>query len=172
MAAMWLISPRCTYRHDKPQIFVPTMLFSEFLLPTSNDSTVTISLLHCGSMIIDTKILFHNSIPGHNTAAVPFFSFLIENNNVEKKVLFDLGLMKGWKEKLPPRSGSIFSNRMISLLICPYSHQANRGSRASRKRQTWRCRSTHSCVHFARVHQLNYLESPSPWPHRRSLTVP
>ena len=31
----------------------------------------------------------------------PIYSFLVENERVGKKVLFDLGMMKTWKEKLP-----------------------------------------------------------------------
>lgn len=78
-----------------------------FLLPTSNDSIVTVSLLHCGSMTVDTKFFFHKPIPGHDATTIPFFSFLIENKKLAKKVLFDLGLMKAWKEKQPSKSGSI-----------------------------------------------------------------
>ena len=142
------------------------------LLPTSNDSTVTVSLLHCGSMTVDTKFFFHKPVPGHDATTIPFFSLLIENKQLGKKVLFDLGLMKAWKEKLPPQSGSILWNRMVSLLTCTYSPQANRRSRSNPKRQTWRCRSTHRRIHSTRVHQLDYLEPPPCRPHRRSLTVP
>ena len=31
----------------------------------------------------------------------PLYSFLVENERVGKKALFDLGTMKTWKEKLP-----------------------------------------------------------------------
>lgn len=85
---------------------VTTMSFPDFLLPTS-DSTVTVSLLHGGSMTIDARIIFQKPILGHDPAQIPFFSFLIENKRLGKKVLFDLGMMKAWKEKQPPQSGSI-----------------------------------------------------------------
>lgn len=78
----------------------------EFSLPTSNDSTVTVSLLHGGSMSIDAKFIIHNPI--HDATDIPLFSFLIENKKLGKKVLFDLGIMKAWKEKQPPQSGFFF----------------------------------------------------------------
>jgi len=33
---------------------------------------------------------------------MPIYTFLVENESVGKKLLFDLGMMKAWKEKLPP----------------------------------------------------------------------
>jgi glyoxylase-like metal-dependent hydrolase (beta-lactamase superfamily II) len=40
-------------------------------------------------------------VSGHDTLDLPVYSFLIENEQAHKKVLFDLGIMKDWKEKRP-----------------------------------------------------------------------
>jgi hypothetical protein len=40
---------------------------------------------------------------------IPCYSFLVENKKLGKKVLYDLGIMKAWKEKLPPsRESSLY----------------------------------------------------------------
>ena len=38
---------------------------------------------------------------------VPMYSFLVENEAAGKKVLYDLGFMKAWKEKFPPLRESL-----------------------------------------------------------------
>ena len=38
---------------------------------------------------------------------VPMYSFLVENEVAGKKVLYDLGFMKAWKEKFPPLRESL-----------------------------------------------------------------
>ena len=45
---------------------------------------------------------------------LPAYSFLVENETAGKKVLYDLGFMKAWKEKLPPLSE--FSAHYISFI--------------------------------------------------------
>jgi len=45
---------------------------------------------------------------------IPAYSFLVENETAGKKVLYDLGFMKAWKEKLPPLSE--FSTHHISFI--------------------------------------------------------
>jgi len=51
---------------------------------------------------------------------IPASSFLIENEAAGKKVLYDLGFMKAWKEKLPPLGEFstrhiFFNSRSLSL---------------------------------------------------------
>ena len=70
-------------------------------LPTYRGSTVRVSALYVGNMSVGTSWLLQTPIPGHDTLDLPLYSFLIENEKADKKVLFDLGLMKAWKEKLP-----------------------------------------------------------------------
>jgi hypothetical protein len=45
-----------------------------------------------------------DTIPGHDILDIPCYSFLIEHKKSGKKILYDLGLMKEWKEKQPPAS--------------------------------------------------------------------
>jgi len=48
---------------------------------------------------------------------IPASSFLIESEAAGKKVLYDLGFMKAWKEKLPPLSE--FSTHNFIIIIIP-----------------------------------------------------
>ena len=51
---------------------------------------------------------------------IPASSFLIENEAAGKKVLYDLGFMKAWKEKLPPLSEfSTYHFIIIIIIIIP-----------------------------------------------------
>jgi len=58
-----------------------------------------------------TSLTIQTPIPGHDTLDWPLYSFLIENEKADKKVLFDLGLMKGWKEKQPDRESHLLPFR-------------------------------------------------------------
>ena len=49
---------------------------------------------------------------------IPASSFLIENEAAGKKVLYDLGFMKAWKEKLPPLS-EFSTHHFIIIIIIP-----------------------------------------------------
>jgi hypothetical protein len=73
-------------------------------LPTSKGSTVRVSLIHAGRTTVPTAFLVQKQIPGHDLIDIPCYSFLIENKQLGKKVLYDLGIMKAWKEKQPPAS--------------------------------------------------------------------
>jgi len=48
-----------------------------------------------------TSLVLQTPMPGHDTLDLPVYSFLIENEKAGKKVLFDLGLMKAWRERAP-----------------------------------------------------------------------
>ncbi|KAH9032902.1 beta-lactamase-like protein [Lactarius pseudohatsudake] len=70
-------------------------------LPAYRGSTVGVSALFVGNVSIPTSLIVQKPMPGHDTLDWPLYSFLIENEKAGKKVLFDLGLMKAWKEKQP-----------------------------------------------------------------------
>ncbi|KAI9436212.1 beta-lactamase-like protein [Lactarius indigo] len=74
---------------------------SHISLPAFKGSTVRVSILDAGSVVVPSSMLVLPQIPGHGIIEGPIYSFLIENERVGKKVLFDLGMMKAWKEKLP-----------------------------------------------------------------------
>jgi len=73
-------------------------------LPAFNGSTVRVSILHGGRIAVSTAYVVQKQIPGHDLIDTPCYSFLIENEKLGKKVLYDLGIMKAWKEKQPPAS--------------------------------------------------------------------
>ncbi|GKZ89072.1 hypothetical protein AnigIFM59636_010787 [Aspergillus niger] len=73
-----------------------------FTLLKYKGSTVDVSIIHAGQTSVPTAYGFKTPILGHDTLNMPCYSFLIENRNNNEKVLFDLGLRKDWKEKLPP----------------------------------------------------------------------
>jgi hypothetical protein len=45
--------------------------------------------------------MFDPPIKGHTTLASPSYSFLIENERLERKVLYDLGTQRKWQEQAP-----------------------------------------------------------------------
>ena len=70
-------------------------------LPKFEGSTVRVSALNAGGLVLPSVALVQPHIHGHEMIEAPIYSFLVENGRVGKKVLFDLGMMKTWKEKLP-----------------------------------------------------------------------
>lgn len=72
--------------------------------PPYNGSTVEVSIIHGGRTTVPTAYVFQNQIFGHDLLDIPCYSFFIENKKQGKRVLFDLGIMKLWKEKQPPAS--------------------------------------------------------------------
>ena len=70
-------------------------------LPKFEGSTVRVSALNAGSLVLPSIALVQPHIHGHEMIEAPIYSFLVENERVGKKALFDLGMMKTWKEKLP-----------------------------------------------------------------------
>jgi len=73
-------------------------------LPAFKGSTVEVSILHGGRITLSAAHVIHNPIPGHDVYDIPCYSFLIENKKLDKRVLYDLGIMKDWKQKQPPKS--------------------------------------------------------------------
>jgi hypothetical protein len=81
-------------------------------LPPFQGSTVEVSIIHAGRTSMPAAHLFQNHIDGHDILDIHCYSFLVENKRFNKKILYDLGIMKAWKEKLPPSS---------ELLLLPYT---------------------------------------------------
>ncbi|KAJ5355048.1 metallo-beta-lactamase superfamily protein [Penicillium cataractarum] len=73
-------------------------------LPDYRDTTVDVSIIYGGRTTVPASYVVKTPIAGHVLLDMPCYSFLIENKRINKKVLFDLGLRKDWKEKLPPPS--------------------------------------------------------------------
>jgi len=80
------------------------MSFANLSLPAFNGSTARVSILKGGRIVVSTAYFVQKQIPGHDLIDAPCYSFLIENEQLGKKVLYDLGIMKAWKEKQPPAS--------------------------------------------------------------------
>ncbi|KAI7977869.1 hypothetical protein EIK77_009409 [Talaromyces pinophilus] len=57
-----------------------------------------------------------DTIPGHDILDIPCYSFLIEHKKSGKKILYDLGLMKEWKEKQPPATTFEIQNDIADQL--------------------------------------------------------
>lgn len=85
-------------------------------LPAFKGSTVRTSILNAGALVMPSSALVQPQISGHEIIEAPIYSFLVENERMGKKVLFDLGMMKSWKEKLPQCT----SRHCPSSLIAPF----------------------------------------------------
>ena len=84
-------------------------------LPKFKGSTVRVSALNAGCLVVPSITLVQPHIHGHEMIEAPIYSFLVENERVGKKALFDLGMMKTWKEKMP-RCTSRHPPSYLSLL--------------------------------------------------------
>jgi len=102
------------------------MSLPSLTLPPFQGATVHVSLLHGGHTTVPTAYVFQDQIPGHDSLDIPCFSFLIENKILGKKILYDLGIMKAWKEKQPPASESL----SMLILFNTSAHDLNLRSRA------------------------------------------
>jgi hypothetical protein len=80
-----------------------SVALSPLSLPAYRGSTVRVSALFVGNMSVPASLLLQTPISGHDNLDLPLYSFLVENEKADKRVLFDLGLMKAWKEKIPDR---------------------------------------------------------------------
>jgi hypothetical protein len=72
-------------------------------LPVPTGSTVDVSVILAGLVTYPASMVIKEPLPGHEILpGTPCYSFLIENRAMNKKILFDLGLVKAWRTKLPP----------------------------------------------------------------------
>lgn len=68
--------------------------------PASN--TVTVRVIDTTTCIyMPVGNMFEPAIKGHTRLASPSYSFLIENESLGIKLLFDLGTQKKWREQAP-----------------------------------------------------------------------
>ena len=78
-----------------------TATTSNVELPVS-PNTVTVRVIDSTTRIhMPVGTMFEPPIKGHNRLTSPSYSFLIENESLGSKVLFDLGTRKDWREALP-----------------------------------------------------------------------
>ncbi|KAL4792057.1 metallo-beta-lactamase superfamily protein [Aspergillus venezuelensis] len=80
-------------------------------VPESAGSTVDVPVVPGGQITLSTTFLIKDPASGHDIISkAPCYSFLVENKAKGKRFLFDLGLPKAWKEKLPPSIAEAISN--------------------------------------------------------------
>ena len=73
----------------------------ELHIPASSN-TVRVSVIDTTlRMHMPTGDMFEPKIKGHTALVSPSFSFLIENEKMGRKVLYDLGVQKNWEEQAP-----------------------------------------------------------------------
>ncbi|KAL5342690.1 metallo-beta-lactamase superfamily protein [Aspergillus crustosus] len=75
---------------------------SQLNIPKTSGSTVDVSVIPAGQVTVPSAFLLKQPLPGHDIYTAPCYSFLVEHKEKGKKILFDLGPMKAWKEKFPP----------------------------------------------------------------------
>lgn len=98
---------------------------SNLTLPAFRGSTVEVSILNGANFALRADYVLQGTVPGHDMLDIPCYSFLVENKMLGKKVLYDLGIMKAWKEKLPPSRE--FSIQDIVVIASAYEDDS-RGS--------------------------------------------
>ncbi|GMG35316.1 unnamed protein product [Aspergillus oryzae] len=90
-------------------------VMSSLILPEFKGSTVDVSIIHAGQITVPAVYILQSPIPGHDLLDIPCYSFLIENKR-RKKVLFDLGPRKDWREKLPPTRSTMKTDGSLKVL--------------------------------------------------------
>jgi hypothetical protein len=75
---------------------------SPLLLPPYQGSVVRVSALDGGRIVLPASLAVQPPIRGHELLDLPALCFLVQNDKIGKKVMFDLGIMKAWKTKLGP----------------------------------------------------------------------
>lgn len=80
----------------------------DFGIPHSN-ATVDIRVFNVanGTVVNDARTLFLPTLPGHESANVPIFSFLVEHGKSQKRLLFDLGIRTD-PQNFAPSVASLF----------------------------------------------------------------
>ncbi|QRV83259.1 metallo-beta-lactamase superfamily domain-containing protein [Ceratobasidium sp. AG-Ba] len=77
-----------------------------------SDATVQVSIIDSTSRVkgLPTKLFFQPVIKGYEVVDCPAFSFLIEHESTGKKLLFDLGVAKDWRNGPPAIANRILQN--------------------------------------------------------------
>ncbi|KAJ6581614.1 beta-lactamase-like protein [Mycena capillaripes] len=89
--------------------------YLDFNIPQSN-ATVEIRVLTVGNgtIINGTHTFVSPVLPGRESATFPFFSFLVEHKNLQKRLMFDLGIRKD-PENLVPSLASLYTSGILQL---------------------------------------------------------
>ena len=109
-------------------------------LPVYRGYTVDVAHMFLGNKIMPTALHFKTPMLNHDTLYLPICSFLLESETVHKKVLFDLGLMKGWKGYHPDRESRFsfspppgdFTRHWASYVRARFVHSRNPSRSTSR----------------------------------------
>lgn len=78
---------------------------SDLSLPASRGHTVRVSVINGALSWLPSAMLVANPIEGHDQIRLSDYSFLVESQNTNQKVLFDLAMMKDLNEHMPPACG-------------------------------------------------------------------
>jgi hypothetical protein len=73
----------------------------KFEIPASSN-IVTVRVIDTTTRLhMAVGTMFEPTIKGHTKLASPSYSFLIEHEQLESKLLFDLGVQKDWQDQAP-----------------------------------------------------------------------
>ncbi|OAL33180.1 hypothetical protein AYO20_07497 [Fonsecaea nubica] len=96
---------------DASQYLVPPKTPPALNIPPSS-STVSVKIIDSTSLIeVPIGLLFGPHIPGHDKLSCPSYSFLIEHGPLNRKLLFDLGTRKDWKNLAPRIANTIIDHK-------------------------------------------------------------
>ncbi|KAG8741967.1 hypothetical protein FRC10_002233 [Ceratobasidium sp. 414] len=100
-----------TFSSVMPEPVKPAEL-PQWNIPPS-DTTVKVSVIDTTSRIkgLPTSLFFAPLIPGNDIMKAPAYGFLIEHEPSGKKLLFDLGVSKNWKNGPPTVANAIIGNQ-------------------------------------------------------------
>lgn len=87
--------------HQNSDLAMPPPANSPVAIPASS-ATVDVRIIDTTTYgEVDTRLVFAPKITGHDTFRFPSYAFLITHARLNRHVLFDLGLHKGWADVLP-----------------------------------------------------------------------
>ncbi|KAJ7633720.1 beta-lactamase-like protein [Mycena rosella] len=76
--------------------------FQHFGIPSSN-AIVNVRVFNVGNFTLfnEAPAVIAPVVPGHETLTVPTFSFLVEHNTTQKRILWDMGIRKDTQNAVP-----------------------------------------------------------------------
>lgn len=89
--------------------------FHDFGIPVSN-ATVDVKVFNVGNNHLTnaTDGFATPVLPGHESFVVPMFSFLVEHNDSQTRLMFDLGIRKD-PQNLAPSIGDFYASGFVFL---------------------------------------------------------